>query len=83
MTMATVIEILKAHLKAEGFGGLLADGAECGCELDDLAPCGGDFSRCEAGYKHMNPRNNGSNEWAIWRQKEPPTPEQWKNNELC
>jgi len=79
--MATVIEIVRAHLKAEGFGGLVADGAECGCELDDLAPCGGDISRCEAGYKHTDPRGGDPQAWAIWRQKEPPTDEQWEGVE--
>jgi hypothetical protein len=34
-----VREIVIAHLKAGGFDGLCVD--ECGCELDDLMPCGG------------------------------------------
>lgn len=69
------IEILKAQLTADGFGGLVADNGECGCELEDLAPCENHFSRCDAGYKHIDPRNPQA--WAIWKQKEPPTDEQW------
>jgi len=37
--MARVIEIVKAHLEANGFDGLVAVDAECGCLCDDLAPC--------------------------------------------
>jgi len=79
--MATVIEIVKSHLMAEGFGGLVATGASCGCEIASLAPCDGDFSQCEPGYKHTDPRSGHSNDWAIWKQKEPPTAQEWE--ELC
>lgn len=75
--MATVIEIVKAHLRAEGFGGLKTPDGECGCELEDLVPCSSDCSRCEPGYKHADPRPENPGGWAIWRQKEPPTAEQW------
>lgn len=76
-----VIEILKAKLDADGFGGLVADGGECGCELDDLAPCGNEFSMCKAGYKHLDPRPENVNGWAIWEKKEPPSDEQWEEVE--
>lgn len=36
--MTRVIEIVKAHLVAGGFDGLVQPAAECGCELGDLAP---------------------------------------------
>lgn len=75
--MATVIEIVKAHLEREGFGGLVADGGECGCELDDLVPCAGDCSHCSPGYKHDDPRPAHEGEWAIWKQKDAPTEAQW------
>ena len=75
--MFRVIEIVKERLAADGFGGLVADGGECGCELNDLVPCGSDCSQCEPGYKHMDPRKEDSEGWAIWKQKEPPTAEQW------
>lgn len=74
-----VIEIVKAHLVENGFGGLVADGAECGCEIDDLVPCGHDCSQCEPGYKHADPRPDNAGGFAIWKQKETPTPEQWES----
>lgn len=42
--MATVIEIVKAHLEAQGFDGLVQTDAACGCLLDDLQPCCGDLA---------------------------------------
>lgn len=52
--MKTVKEIVADHLRQGGFDGLHYDG-ECGCELDDLMPClgefGGDISHCAPGYK--------------------------------
>ncbi len=45
----TVEEIVKQWLEANGYGGLYDE--ECGCSLDDLMPCGGEFAyRCRAGY---------------------------------
>ena len=76
-----VIEIVKAHLVENGFGGLVADGAECGCEIDDLVPCGCDCGQCYPGYKHADPRPDNPGGWAIWRQKETPTEEQWESVE--
>ena len=49
------IQILEVHLRANGFDGLVMPDAECGCLVDDLCPCGGDFANCEAGYKHPGP----------------------------
>jgi hypothetical protein len=78
MEMATVIEILKAHLVANGFDGLVNGDAGCGCEISELAPCDECFSQCQPGYKHLAPAECPSGlDWAIWLQKEPPTPEQW------
>lgn len=71
-----VIEIVKERLMADGFSGLVAPDGGCGCEIDDLVPCGSDCSQCEPGYKHMDTRV-ARDGWAIWKQKEPPTPEQW------
>ncbi len=34
----TVLEIIKDYLKKNGYDGLC--GEECGCGIDDLAPCG-------------------------------------------
>ena len=53
-----VIEIVMAHLIANGYDGLGCD--ECSCELADLQPCGDDFASCEGGYKI-----DGDNGWFI------------------
>ena len=43
------IEILCNALKEMGADGLC--NFECGCELDDLAPCGGEINGCVAAKK--------------------------------
>lgn len=66
-----VIEILKAHLEANGFDGLVQTDAECGCLCDDLAPCVGDFGQCEPGYRGIASGTEFTPEdWAIYRTKE-------------
>lgn len=75
-----VIDIVKAYLESNGFSGLVSGDNGCGCELDDLVPCGRDFATCEPGYKHNDPRGDPQS-WTIWRQKEPPTGEQWDDVE--
>lgn len=66
--MSRVIEIVKAHLVAGGFDGLLQADAECGCELGDLKPCCGDFGDCVPAYKGPDP--SGEGEWLMYRTKE-------------
>ena len=69
--MARVIEIVRAHLEANGFDGLVAVDAECGCLCDDLAPCSSDFGQCEPGYRGMNVDQMYSpDDWAMYRTKE-------------
>ena len=53
--MVTVIEVVKAHLITNGFGGLVSSDSVCGCEIGDLFPCAGDSDsrQCEPGYKHV------------------------------
>jgi len=46
----TVIEILIQRLKEGGFDGLANGPIECGCFLDDLAPCGSIYTGCAAGH---------------------------------
>ena len=75
--MTLVIEIVKAHLIAGGYGGLVTSDGDCGCEVADLVPCDADCSQCEPGYKHMDPRADHKGDWSIWKQKEPPTADQW------
>ncbi len=47
----TVKSILKEYLSQNGFEGIVNIFCECSCELDDLFPCGEDFSDCSPGYK--------------------------------
>ncbi len=46
-----IIELVKQHLKDNGYDGLCLMDGECGCLLDDLQPCGESFANCEPGYK--------------------------------
>lgn len=57
--MATIIEIVKQHLRDGGFDGLVCGAAECGCRLDDLHPCGESMSECEPAYSHDDPDSPG------------------------
>jgi hypothetical protein len=45
-----VREIVIQYLRQNGFGGLYCPG-ECGCTIDDLAPCGEMVEACESGVK--------------------------------
>lgn len=48
----TAIEILCEGLRAGGYDGLFNPDMECGCDTDDLAPCGEiELSGCVAGVK--------------------------------
>ena len=71
MTNKTVIQIVAEHLRANGYSGLRNEDG-CGCEVDDLQPCGDDFAKCEAGYKHSDPREGRKHVWAIFSKPEPP-----------
>ena len=45
---------LETILRKTGFSGLYSTADECGCEIDDLAPCGEyDPSICKPGYRHV------------------------------
>jgi len=81
--MVTVIEVVKAHLITNGFGGLVSSDSICGCEIGDLFPCAGDSDsrQCEPGYKHVDPRLDNPGGWSMWKQKEPPTDDQWQSVE--
>lgn len=54
MKHPNVLDMVAEALKAKGFDGLHYEG-ECGCSVDDLAPCGQIDSHCEAGYKVIAP----------------------------
>ena len=66
----TVIEIVKQYLKENGYDGLCNE--DCGCVIDDLAPCEEMSEQCEAGYKHTV----NTEEWYI----RPEKPEEAKND---
>ena len=46
----TVKEIVKQYLEQNGYDGLYHEDLECGCSLDDFAPCGDMSEHCEIGY---------------------------------
>ena len=46
-----VIEITKKYLEENGYEGLVSQNGQCGCGLEDLAPCDESISNCEPGYK--------------------------------
>lgn len=52
MTNPTVLDMVRAALKAGGYDGLFNSHGECACETDDLSPCGdGLTDECTAGFK--------------------------------
>ena len=49
-----VLEMVTYYLKAQGYDGLFNTEYEpCGCDLEDLVPCGEIQATCIAGYKHI------------------------------
>jgi len=66
-----VTEIVKDWLKSHGYDGLYTD--ECGCRIEDLAPCGGEgMYECRAGvYKPCDPATG----YDYWIGPKEPTPE--------
>lgn len=45
-------DMVSAYLKSHGYDGLVSDDHECGCLLDDLMPCAGEFAmNCTAGHR--------------------------------
>lgn len=45
-----VLEMVRERLLADGYDGLVDEHGECGCRLDDLAPCGEMGEGCEAAH---------------------------------
>ena len=44
--------MVRIYLEENGYEGLCSPGNECGCKLDDLMPCDGEYAmECEAGHK--------------------------------
>lgn len=54
--MINVIEMIRKELVDMGAEGLVNDDYECGCDLDDLAPCGNIHeTKCVAARKKEQP----------------------------
>jgi hypothetical protein len=63
-----VATIVEEWLRANGYDGLCIPG-ECGCEIDDLMPCGSpNECCCMAGYK--GPPTPEGGDWAIYLSRE-------------
>jgi hypothetical protein len=64
--MSTAIDVLsmvRDFLVSAGYDGLCADGGECACKADDLAPCGEIQGSCAAGM--LAPCDCGEHDWHI------------------
>jgi len=60
----TVREITQQYLIEHGYDGLYSVDYECGCENEDLFPCGGEMIlECEPGYKQKC--DCGDHDWHI------------------
>lgn len=46
----TVQDIVVKYLQENGYDGLVSDGGDCGCKLDDLFPCVDFPLDCRPGY---------------------------------
>ena len=61
-----VLEIVKEYLEKNSYDGLFDDDNECGCEIKDLAPCGGLEDNCESGHKfYCDETGKPSKDWNI------------------
>lgn len=74
----TVDEILRRWLEEHGYDGLVADGAECGCEIADLIPCDSPCDTCQPAYRGVNADGDG---WALYASKA--DAEASKRKEVC
>jgi len=61
--------IIREYLEDNGFDGLCGD--QCGCKIDDLAPCDGchSISECVPGYLVTETRNGKYWGWHISSKK--------------
>ena len=78
------LDDVKAKLKGHGYGGLYCPG-ECGCTLDDLAPCGEctqedneDYiNGCDPGYVFYKQDSSALNFWMVRGTNQEPSREEW------
>ena len=83
---------IRAKLKKGGFTGLYIPD-ECGCSIDDLAPCGecqrddGEefINGCKGGYAFQNPQPKFSHDAMVKGVNQAPTTEEWEefHREFC
>ena len=48
-----VLDIVVEYLQKNNYDGLVNSNYECGCVIDDIAPCGEINGDCVSGYKQM------------------------------
>ena len=66
-TGPNTLGMIRDYLQRNGFDGLYLDD-ECGCRLDDLFPCGGEYIEdCKAGV--VSPCDCGDHSWHIGPKK--------------
>ena len=59
----TVLEIVKKYLQDNKYDGLVLSDHECGCTIEDFAPCmDGPEQRCEAAYRSRESEHQ-KDEW--------------------
>ena len=64
---SVILPLVKEFLELNEYDGLYFPG-ECGCESDDLAPCGEDCLDCLPGYKRICTPDEGY-DWFIQADK--------------
>ena len=62
-----VKEIVQKYLQENGYDGLCDEWHECGCQINDLMPCGEYCGDCIPGYKIPDPDYKGH--WLITKDK--------------
>lgn len=85
-TKEITLEEVREKLKGKGYSGLYYPG-ECGCGIDDLAPCGecqegGEYiNDCKPGYLHKDPRPGHVEygDYVVTGSKEPPDDDEFAN----
>jgi len=65
-----VIEIVKEHLRQNGFDGLCHNETECGCHLNDFHICGENFADCVPAYRHALPKGDMRGDWWMSTRKD-------------
>lgn len=70
-----ILDMLKEKIAQCGGDGLVNGAAECGCTIEDLAPCGEICDDCELARKEDTP--GGEFDFVMWAMKRkdvPPAP---------